>query len=81
MIVNRHWLLALSHRFGPNRALIVGPRTAGALPVRSHHVLLIGSVIDVNGSRLNSALFESLRLFLKSLCMLLIGLNELNLLL
>ena len=80
MVVDRHWLLALSHGIGPDRVLIVGPRTR-ALTMRRHHVLLIGPVIDVDGSRLHPTLLESLGLFLQSLCVLLIGLNKLNFLL
>ena len=49
--------------------------------MRCHHILLVGPIVDVYGSRLNSALLESLGLLFEPLSMLLVGLNELDFLL
>ena len=46
-----------------------------------HHVLLVRPVIDVDGSRLDSTLFEGLGLLFEPLSVLLVGLNELDFLL
>ena len=47
--------------------------------MRRHHVLLICSFIDINGSLLNSAFLESLGLFLQALRVLLVSLDKLYL--
>ena len=59
------------------RILIVPWAVVGG--VRRHHILLISSFIDVDGSLLNSALLERLRLLLQSLRVLLVRLDQLYL--
>ena len=49
--------------------------------MRCHHVLLVRPVIDVDGSRLDSALLEGLGLLFEPLSVLLVGLDELDFLL
>ena len=44
-----------------------------------HHILLIGSFININRSLLNSAFLESLGLFLQALRVLLVSLDKLYL--
>ena len=71
-------LLSSTHCIFTDRILISSPWTWVGSMWR-HHILLVGSIIDINRPLLNSTFLEGLSLFLQSLGMLLISLNQLNL--
>ena len=62
-----------------DRVLVVPRTVIGG--VRRHHILLVRSLINVDGSLLNSAFLERLRLLLQPLRVLLVRLDQLDLLL